>query len=469
MSSPTACLPSSGPSRRRVIRQLALLCCLATVAAGCATNAALRAGQLAESQQDYDRAVVEYTKVARDAAERPQRPGRARAGQAARRAGSLQPRAALVVNRQARRSARRISARRRAQPDQRHDRRTRCAPRASQLRAKIAVNDEGKTQLETLIQRSLDGPDARRRSARRHRAARHADRSARRAAATSSRAIGKCANISIVFDPTFRDQPITIDLRKVKLADALTSVAGATRNFWKANGQRTVDHRPRHAGQAARVRRRSRPHVLPEQRRSQRDDRHPAHRRRRAAPRADDGDQRHHHQGHAGADRGRRTDHQRASTRRGPKWSSTSSCWKSIARGMKEYGLQIASPSSDGSTGIDGQAAVNRDDLSRLRDLRNLTQAGVSLTNLPGLYYRLLKTDSATRVLANPQLRTVRRAWRRRRSFGERVPVPVTTFAPIASRRRAARSRSRRSTTRTSASTSTSRRARTTTTTCRWR
>ena len=33
--------------------------------------------------------------------------------------------------------------------------------------------------------------------------------------------IGKFANLNVVFDPTFRDQPITIDLRKAKLAEAL--------------------------------------------------------------------------------------------------------------------------------------------------------------------------------------------------------------------------------------------------------
>ena len=54
-----------------------------------------------------------------------------------------------------------------------------------------------------------------------------------------------------------------------------------------------------------------------------------------------------------------------------------------------------------------------------------------SSPNLPGLYYRLLKTDSATRVLANPQLRTSEGIAAQAR-FGERVPVPVTTFAPIA-------------------------------------
>ena len=47
------------------------------------------------------------------------------------------------------------------------------------------------------------------------------------------------------------------------------------------------------------------------------------------------------------------------------------------------------------------------------------------------MYYRLLKTDSATRVLANPQLRTSE-GMASQASFGERVPVPVTTFSPIA-------------------------------------
>jgi general secretion pathway protein D len=43
----------------------------------------------------------------------------------------------------------------------------------------------------------------------------------------------------------------------------------------------------------------------------------------------------------------------------------------------------------------------------------------------------LLKTDSNTRTLANPQLRTSEGMTASAR-FGERVPVPVTTFSPIA-------------------------------------
>ncbi|MBA3269861.1 MAG: type II and III secretion system protein, partial [Acidobacteria bacterium] len=94
---------------------------------------------------------------------------------------------------------------------------------------------------------------------------------------------------------------------------------------------------------------------------------------------------------------------------------------------LKEYGLQIASP---GGIGLDGQVGLGSDAFA-LRDLRNLTQSQVVLTGLPGLYYRLLKTDTATRVLANPQLRTSEGIAAQAR-FGERVPVPVTTFSPIA-------------------------------------
>ncbi len=98
---------------------------------------------------------------------------------------------------------------------------------------------------------------------------------------------------------------------------------------------------------------------------------------------------------------------------------------------LLEFGLQIASPAPGSSpTGINGQADVNREGLT-LRNLTNLTQSDVLLTNLPGLYYRLLKNDGATRILANPQLRTTEGSPAQAR-FGERVPVPVTTFSPIA-------------------------------------
>jgi general secretion pathway protein D len=94
---------------------------------------------------------------------------------------------------------------------------------------------------------------------------------------------------------------------------------------------------------------------------------------------------------------------------------------------LKEYGVQIASP---GSPGIDGSASINQPNLT-LRDLQTLTSADVFLSNFPALFYRLLKSDSSSRTLANPQLRTQEGTAATAR-FGERVPVPTTTFSPIA-------------------------------------
>ncbi len=94
---------------------------------------------------------------------------------------------------------------------------------------------------------------------------------------------------------------------------------------------------------------------------------------------------------------------------------------------LREYGLQIASPGSDG---ISGAVDVNRDGLT-LQDLSNLTRADVFVTGVPGVYYRLLKNDTNTRILANPQLRTSE-GMAAQAKFGEQVPVPVTVFAPIA-------------------------------------
>ena len=106
--------------------------------------------------------------------------------------------------------------------------------------------------------------------------------------------------------------------------------------------------------------------------------------------------------------------------------------WKRPGDSRMAFGTAkpFASPSPSGPTGINGLADINREGLT-LQDLSRLTSADVLLTNLPALYYRLLKNDSATRVLANPQLRTSE-GQPAQAPFGERVPVPVTTFSPIA-------------------------------------
>lgn len=94
---------------------------------------------------------------------------------------------------------------------------------------------------------------------------------------------------------------------------------------------------------------------------------------------------------------------------------------------LLEYGLQLASP---GSPGINGVADANRQGLT-LEALRNLGQADVLMTNIPALYYRLMKTDSRTRTLANPHVRMTD-GTNGTANFGQRVPVPTLRVAPIA-------------------------------------
>jgi general secretion pathway protein D len=97
---------------------------------------------------------------------------------------------------------------------------------------------------------------------------------------------------------------------------------------------------------------------------------------------------------------------------------------------LREFGLQIASPGDVPPLGINGQATVNREGLT-LQDLRTLSQSDVFVTNLPGLFYRLLKEDTNTRTLANTQIRITDGQSGQAR-FGDQIPVPVTVFSPIA-------------------------------------
>ena len=53
-------------------------------------------------------------------------------------------------------------------------------------------------------------------------------------------ALAKFTNLSIAFDPTFRDQPVSIDLRGQTLEQALTSLSQTTRNFWRVTSPRTI-------------------------------------------------------------------------------------------------------------------------------------------------------------------------------------------------------------------------------------
>ena len=53
-------------------------------------------------------------------------------------------------------------------------------------------------------------------------------------------AIARFADISLAFDPTFRDMPVTVDLRNATLEDALNAASASTRTFFRVTAPRTV-------------------------------------------------------------------------------------------------------------------------------------------------------------------------------------------------------------------------------------
>ena len=392
---------------------------------GCASSSgSLRVARDAESAQNYDIAVAEYTKLVRkDPNNRDARTGleraKLRASQdhftRARRlsaAGKLEE-ALVEYQLAAELNPGNADIDRELQETR------------TQLRTKIAIREEGKTRLESVIAQSLAAPlpgaelpeDAKLPESVVFR-----DASARDVYS----AIGKFTDISVLFDPQFRDQPISIDLRNESLANALTKLSSATRNFWRSTGDRGII-------------------VIPDTQAKRREYEEEVYKtfylsnadlketidvlrivvdaRRISAITATnaitlrDTPERVNAAGRIinAIDKAR------------PEVIIDVELLEVNRTHLQEFGLQIASP---GSPGINGQVDINRPNMT-LRDLTNLTQADVLLTNLPGLYYRLLKNDGATRILANPQLRTTEGIPAQAR-FGERVPVPVTTFSPIA-------------------------------------
>jgi general secretion pathway protein D len=405
------------------VRGLSLLL-VAIAAAGCASSNAMRSGRLAEQGQDYDAAVVEYTKALqhhpqdqeiRKSLER----AKLRASQdhftRARRLEETGKYEEAVVEFEI---AAELNPRSKEIEDAARDNRAR-------LRTRIAVAREGKTHLETLIEHSrtlsppgLDLPtDVKLPASLVFRGAPTRD---------VFTAIARMANLSVVFDPDLRDQLVSVDLHNTALEDALNSVASSTRTFYRVVGQRTIM-------------------VIPDTPTKRRDYEEEIVRTfylsnadlkeaidllrividaRRIAPLAatnaitiKDTPERVTAAARvlAAIDKAR------------PEVIIDVELLEVDRTKLREYGLQIASP---GSPGINGQVDINKPGLT-LHDVTTLTQSGVLLTNVPALFYRLLKSDTSTRTLANPQLRTLEGVAAQAR-FGDRVPVPVTTFAPIA-------------------------------------
>ncbi len=390
---------------------------------GCATTNGLRAGHQAEFLRDYDQAIVEYTKVLReDPSNRDARQGLDR----------TKVRSALehfARGRQLAQTGRfeealmelQIAAELNPVAGEIQDLLT--AVR-TQLRNKVAVSREGKTELESLVERTRSLPP----QGLELPAAKLPESLTWSGPARALYSfIAKQTNISIAFDPQYTDRDINIDLRNQTLEQALQSVSSSTRNFYQVTAPRTVTiipdtpaKRQEYEEEIVQVFPLSNADIkeVADLLRIVADNRRLSFVTSNNTIAVKDTPERVAVAGRliAALDKAR------------PEMVIDVEILEVDRFKLQEYGLQIASP-SEPPIGIDGQVSLGND--LTLRDLTRLSQGGVFLTNFPALYYRLLKQDSNTRTLANTQIRLSDGQVGRAR-FGEQVPVPVTVFAPIA-------------------------------------
>ena len=425
MLSPTAPANSPHASWLNARRGALLLVCL--LAVSCASATAVRRGRDAERVEDYDLAVVEYSKAVR------LHPDDANARTGLERA---KLRAAEFHYQRGRRVA---AAGKYDQALVEYQMASELNPTSgniddelratrNKLRSKVAVAREGKTELQTLMERAREvGPPGL-----------DLPQNVKMPASLSFRdassrdvfvAIARLAEISLIFDPSFRETPITVDLRNSTLDNALNTVAGATRTFYRVSAARTVVVIP----DTPAKRREYEEEVVQTFYLSNADLKETMDLlrmvldARRISPTTatnaitvKDTPERIAAAGRvlSAVDKAR------------PEVIIDVELLEVDRTKLQEYGLQIASP---GSTGINGSVSVDTGTTGSLslRALRNLSQSDILVAGLPALYYRLLKTDDNSRTLANPQLRTSDGVAAQAK-FGERVPVPSTTFTPFA-------------------------------------
>jgi general secretion pathway protein D len=403
-----------------------LLLLVGVTAVSCAAGAALRKGRAAERVGEYDRAVLEYTRAVRArpddmdargalqrarmrAADQHFRAGRRLAGAGKFEEALIEYQLAADLNPTASEVEEALRDTRR------------------KLKAKLAVREGDQTELESLVERARALSVT---AAELPTGVELPDSLVFRDAGSRDiyTAIARFAGINVVFDPEFRNVPLSIDLRNTTLQAALDSLSKSTRNFYRSTGDNTIT-------------------IIPDT---------PAKHRE-----YDEDVVRTFYLSNADL---KETldllriviDSRRISTVSATNAITISDTPERIdaaariinaidkaraevvidvellevdRRRFKEYGLQLASPDSAGPSGAvgigDGQEPVT------FEDLRTLSRSDIVFTGLPRLFYRLLKEDGHTRVLANPQLRASDGV-PARAVFGEEVPVPNVTFAPIA-------------------------------------
>ena len=412
-----------------------LLVLLTLMVSACATAGALRNGERAERERNYDQAVVIYTRALQ---ERPRDRNLQLALERARlRAAQMH----YAEGRRLERDARWAEALAEYQiaydlnPGMADiERALRGAQEA--MRADLAAAPEGLTALEALIDNSFDAappgldlprditlPDS----------VVFSSESSRAVFA----ALGQLTGFSIVFDAQFRDTPFSGDLRDMTFDTALAVVAASTGNFFRVTAPGTVT-------------------VIPDT---------PAKRReyeeeiirtfylsnadiaetidllrlvvdlRRLAPvtatnaisikdtpeRID-----------AAARLIQAIDKARAEV------VIEVQLLEVDRQILRDYGLRFISSGENSEIGagesatrdIDTDATATGLGLS-VDDLRRVSGSNLFVANPSSMLLRLLQTNGNTRILANPQLRTSDGV-AAEAHFGERVPVPVTTFTPFA-------------------------------------
>jgi len=410
---------------RKVLRWQTIAVLLLSIAgSSCAASNALRAGQIAERERNYDAAIIAYTRAIqenprdRDAQLSLER-ARLRAAQLHYNEGRrfsqngdwdsalTEYQIAYELNPTMGDIEREISETRDA------------------IRVELSKPENGLTELEALINRTRDAspenlslpqgirlPDS----------VVFRDASAR--AVFSS--LGQFGGVNLLFDPQFRDVPISIDLRNTTFDIAIASVAATTQNFFRVTAPLTVT-------------------IIPDTPNKRREYEQEIVRTfylshadvaetidllrlvidlRRLAPitatnsiSIKDTPERI----AAAAKLLRAIDKAR------PEVVIEVQLLEMDRQTLREYGLQFA---NIGTAGISAVAGLTQQTLT-LDQVQRLGSSDLFIADIPSLFMRLIASDTSTRILANPHLRTADGV-AATAAFGERVPVPVTTFSPIA-------------------------------------
>jgi general secretion pathway protein D len=389
--------------------------------AGCATSSAFRAGEAAERRRDYDRAVVEYSKALHEHPEdidfkRSLDRARLRASESHTEAGRLLEARGLYKE-----ALDELHLALDLNPD-------------SQSLPGIIAETEGR-QRSTIKPLSIE--EMKRKSRERALEGLTLGPEAREPLGLSFRnaslgeaylALGKAVGVNFVFDPQFQDVPITVDLENVPFDEALSSLATVGHTFHRVTDAHVVTV----ISDTPAKRREYEQEVVKTFFLSNADLKETIDLlrvvlgARRVAPLPG-----------GNALTINDTPEKVAAAER-----IIESVDKNRAEvvveveileinrdRLKDYGVEITS-SLQGGTGIAGGIFPNPLGITT-PDENPYQRSNLVLTNLPGVIYRLLQTDGTTRVLANPQLRATDGQAAQAR-FGNQVPVPVTTFSPIA-------------------------------------